>query len=101
MLREDYLQQSAFHEVDTFATMKKQNLMLDCILHFHNRTLSAIDAGVQLKEIEKMEVREKISRMKEIPEAEVENKIKKINETVDGEFDRMVKAVGREEQEGK
>jgi V/A-type H+-transporting ATPase subunit A len=101
MLREDYLQQSAFHEVDTFATMKKQNLMLDCILHFHDRTLSAIDAGVQLKEIEKMEVREKISRMKEIPEEEVENKIKKINETVDGEFDRMVKAVGREEQEGK
>jgi V/A-type H+-transporting ATPase subunit A len=100
MLREDYLQQSAFHEIDTFATMKKQNLMLNSILQFHDRALAAVDAGVQLKQIEDMKIREEISRMKEIPEEEVENKIKKINETVESEFDKLVKAVGREEQEG-
>jgi V/A-type H+-transporting ATPase subunit A len=98
MLREDYLQQSAFHDIDTFATLKKQNLMLQTIMRFHKRTISAIDAGVQLKEITDMKIRWDISRMKEIPEEEVEGKIKKINETVEGEFDKMVKAVGREEE---
>ena len=63
-IREDFLQQSAFHEVDTFTSLKKQFLMLKSILTFHAQALEAIKKGTPLSEIISFPVRARISRLK-------------------------------------
>jgi V/A-type H+-transporting ATPase subunit A len=90
MIREDYLQQSAFHEVDAFASMKKQYLMLRNIMRFYERAIGAVDLGVQLKTISSVKVREKVGRMKEIPEDKYKD-IEAIYSQIDREFDSLKK----------
>ncbi len=72
MLREDYLQQDAFDEVDTYCPPKKQVTMMRVILNFYDRTMEAVDrGGVPVEEIAKLPpVREKIGRMKFEPDVE-------------------------------
>jgi V/A-type H+-transporting ATPase subunit A len=71
-IREDYLHQNAFHEVDTYASLKKQYSMLKLIIMFHNEANKAIDAGAAFKDIVNLPVREKIARAKYIPEDRIE-----------------------------
>ncbi|NLY73180.1 MAG: V-type ATP synthase subunit A, partial [Tissierellia bacterium] len=63
-LREDFLQQNAFHEVDTFCPLEKQYKMLDIILTFNEEAKKAMATGTYLNEILALEVREPIARMK-------------------------------------
>lgn len=70
-IREDFLQQNAFHEQDTYTSLKKQNLMLDAILQMYDRGRKAIDKGVYTSEIEKLNVWDRISRMKNLPEEDL------------------------------
>jgi V/A-type H+-transporting ATPase subunit A len=86
MIREDYLQQSAFHEVDTYSPMKKQFGMLKAILSFYDRSLAAIDEGVQLKKIQDLPVGSEIARLKEVPEADFEKKSAAVGKMMDEEF---------------
>ena len=71
-LREDFLQQNAFHETDTFCSLDKQAKMLDLILTFHKESLRALEEGAYVTEISKLAVREKITRSKNIPEDELQ-----------------------------
>lgn len=70
-LREDYLQQNAFHEIDTYASFTKQYKMLKIILEFQVQAKKALDAGVYLNKIMKMDVRDKIARTKYILEEDL------------------------------
>lgn len=67
-IREDYLQQNAFHEVDTYSSLKKQYKMLKLVLAFMHEGQRALDAGVYLDKILELEVRDRIARSKYIPE---------------------------------
>ncbi|MFQ5720994.1 MAG: V-type ATP synthase subunit A [Candidatus Aminicenantales bacterium] len=67
-IREDFLHQNAFHPQDTYASLRKQYLMLRTILNFHNLGLKALENGQGLESIVNLEVREKISKMKFLPE---------------------------------
>lgn len=73
MLREDYLQQNAFDDVDTTTSDEKQTKMLSVILHFSEKARKAMDVGTYYDEILEgtKEVREKISRMKYIHEDDI------------------------------
>jgi V/A-type H+-transporting ATPase subunit A len=71
MLREDYLQQSAYDDVDTYTSIKKQYRMLRAILTFGDREQEAIGRGATLAQVQKLPVRQKLSRMKWIAEAEL------------------------------
>ncbi|WP_010291731.1 V-type ATP synthase subunit A [Clostridium senegalense] len=71
-IREDYLQQNAFHEVDTYASLDKQYKMLKLVLEFGVQADKALEAGVYLDKILKMPVRDKIARSKYIPEEEID-----------------------------
>ncbi len=76
-IREDYLQQNAFHEVDTYASLDKQYKMLKLILLFRKEAERALKAGVYLNKILGLgEIRDKIARSKYIHE----DSIKKIDE---------------------
>lgn len=70
-LREDYLQQNAFHEVDTYASLDKQYKMLKLVLQFLREAQKALDAGVYLNKVLDLPIRDKIARSKYIPEAEI------------------------------
>ncbi len=81
-IREDFLHQNAFHEVDTYTPMDKQYEMLKTVLHFHKQALAAIDAGVETADIFKLTVREEIARAKYIPK-ENTDQIAGIRQTID------------------
>ncbi|MNO55749.1 V-type sodium ATPase catalytic subunit A [compost metagenome] len=70
-IREDYLQQNAFHEVDTYASLDKQYKMLKLILKFYDEAIRALEVGVYLDKILALEVRDKIARSKYIAEEEI------------------------------
>ncbi len=72
MVREDFLQQNAFDEIDSFSSLKKQVLMLKTILTFNEAAKEKIKEGRGLKEIITGEVKETISKMKFIKEEELD-----------------------------
>ena len=82
MIREDFLQQNAYHEVDTFCPLRKQYRMLKLILKFHDYALSALEGGMTQEEISRLDVVDSIAKMKYVP-----------NETFDKEFDRIEKNI--------
>ena len=87
-IREDYLHQNAFHEVDTYTSMEKQYQMLKNILHFHNKALEAISSGVETADIFKLGVWEDISRSSFVPEEQIEQ-IAKIRDKIDEQIDSL------------
>ncbi len=87
-IREDFLHQNAFHEVDTYTSMDKQYEMLKTVLHFHKQALAAIEAGVETVDISKLSVREEIARAKYIPQDEME-KIPQIRDTIDKQMKQL------------
>lgn len=70
-IREDYLHQNAFHEVDTYASLEKQYKILKLIYDYHNLSNQAIAQDVEYSEIISLPVREKIGRAKYVPEDEL------------------------------
>ena len=82
-LREDFLHQNAFHEIDTYASMEKQYKMLRTILLFHKIAMDALRKGASMNEIFNLPVRESIARMRYLEEKdiakidEVESQVKK------------------------
>ena len=67
-IREDYLHQNAFHDVDTYTSLDKQYRMLKLILEFHRLGQQALEAGAELSQVTNLPVRERIGRAKYIPE---------------------------------
>ncbi len=88
MLREDYLQQSAFDDVDTYCSLNKQYLMLKTIMLYHDLAMKAISSGVQLRSILTMKVRDQISRMKEIREENLSS-FQDLMENIRNEFGKL------------
>jgi V/A-type H+-transporting ATPase subunit A len=87
-IREDYLHQNAFHEVDTFTSIEKQYEMLKTVLHFHKMALQAIEAGADTADIFKLPVREEIARAKYIPQKEMK-KISEIRNTIETQIKEL------------
>lgn len=71
-IREDYLHQNAFHDVDTYTSMNKQYKMLKLIYDFHRLGMDCIDNDVDFKDIISLDVREKIGRAKYIQEEDID-----------------------------
>lgn len=94
-LREDFLQQNAFHETDAFCPMEKQDLMLDTILYFYDKSLEALSDGVNLDRLEELEVKEKITRLKLIKDENLEE-FDQVKEQIDKECKEAV-AKGEDE----
>lgn len=91
MIREDYLQQDAFHEIDTYASPEKMFMMLEVILKFKNRAYEAIVDGKSYKDIENLPIRERIGRFKYTPEQDIKSVMSSIHEDMMIEFDSLKK----------
>ncbi len=102
-LREDFLHQNAFHDVDTFTSLEKQKAMLTAIMHMHGRMIEAIDKGVLPEQLFELDVRQRIARAKFVPQeriAEIHSIPEEIDQQVDGLIKESLAAVaGREGEE--
>ena len=90
MIREDFLQQSAFHEVDTYCPEKKQYEMLRIILDFVDKMMRAIEKGIHIDDVLKMKSRELIARMKIVENEKFEKEFKKIEKEINKEFETLM-----------
>ncbi len=83
MLREDYLQQSAFHDIDSFCSLEKQYWMLKIILTFYEKARRAMNRGVGIDAILQLPIKKDIGRMKELAETRmVEEQIDKVSKDI-------------------
>ena len=71
-IREDFLHQSAFHEVDTYASFKKQYKMMELVMLYHQHAEEALKAGMSIMDLADLGVREEIARAKYITETELD-----------------------------
>ena len=94
-IREDFLQQNAFHEQDTFTSLHKQDKMLTMVLSYYNSAVKALSSGVYLGNILELPIRERIARAKYIDEKDVD-KIDEIIDLIPKEIDKLVSAVKEE-----
>lgn len=81
-VREDFLHQLAFHEVDTFTSPKKQLIMMNLIMEFYDKALSILSSDVSVDKMINLPVRERIGRFKYIPEENIENNYSEIKNEI-------------------
>lgn len=86
IIREDFLHQNAFHEVDTYTSLSKQMKMLSLINEFFEKGKSAIANGADTDKIINLAVREKIGRAKYVPEDSVNTHFAEISQEIDKEL---------------
>lgn len=82
MIREDFLQQNAYHEVDTYCSPSKQYQLLKTIILFQEKATAALERGVAAADLTDLPVKEDIGRMKFIPEEEFDAQIKEIQDKI-------------------
>jgi len=90
-IREDYLQQSAFDEVDTYTSIQKQHKMLSTILEFGRKEADVIKKGSTSAKVGALESRGMIPKMKWTKEEELEKLLNDINSKMKQEFDSLSK----------
>lgn len=87
MIREFFLQQNAFHEVDTYCQMDKMYMLMETILHYANQANLALDQGAGIQSLINMESKETIANIKFIKDYKKE--LAKIKLDMDREFDKF------------
>jgi len=92
-IREDYLQQNAFMESDTYTSLTKQDKMLQLVLKFFDEGNRGLESGAYLKEISELPVREKIARAKYMPESDLDKMNDILNE-IENEVDNLINKGG-------
>ena len=84
MLKEDFLQQNAFHEIDSFCSLEKQYLMLKTILRFYEKASDLYKKGAIVSDIFNHGAVVKIARMKYVDRSEVETSLNELMKEIDG-----------------
>ncbi|MCR5736652.1 MAG: V-type ATP synthase subunit A [Eubacterium sp.] len=84
-IREDYLHQNSFHEVDTYTSLKKQAMMMKLVLGYYDESRAALDEGAKIEELVKLPVREAIGRFKYTHENDLDKEYERITEQLSKE----------------
>ena len=85
-IREDFLHQNSFHEVDTYASLKKQHMMMVLVNEFFDRATDALKDGASLQKLISMPVREQIGRFKYVTEDKLDEEFKQVDETLSAQI---------------
>ena len=91
-IREDFLHQLAFHEVDTYSSLRKQYLMMKLVLRFYDGSLDALKKGANIEKLVSIPSRESIGRFKYVPEKDIEDTYKTVCAAIDSEIKAAVDA---------
>ena len=87
-IREDFLQQNAFEDVDSYTPLKKQDDMMKLILYFYEKASEALTKGADIEDISSLAVREQIGRAKSVD-----------NENYTAHFDSIRKEIDKQLEE--
>jgi V/A-type H+-transporting ATPase subunit A len=88
-IREDYLHQNAFHDVDTYSSLEKQH-KLTLILKYYYDGVEALKEGAEFKTLENLPVRERIGRFKYTEENNVQETFDSIKKQIEEEISALV-----------
>ncbi len=94
-IREDFLHQNSFHEIDTYTSLEKQHNMMELVLAFYKESQKALDKGASINDLLKMPVREKIGRYKYVHE---DNLKKEMDDIVEELHTEIANTIGKEEE---
>ncbi len=94
VIREDFLQQNAFHEVDSFCSPKKQFKMLKIMIHFYDKCLEAVTRGLPAKQIAELEVKDDIARLKYVEEDKIDDAIAEIEKKIEEQINELATKLG-------
>ncbi len=94
-IREDFLHQNSFHEIDTYTSLEKQHNMMELVLAFYKESQNALDKGASINDLLKMPVREKIGRYKYVHEDNLKQEMDDIVEELHTE---IANTIGKEEE---
>ena len=89
-IREDFLHQNSFHEVDTYTSLTKQHNMMRLVYAYYEQSSEALDKGAAINALVKMDVRERIGRYKYTPEADIVAEFEKILEELSVEIANLI-----------
>ncbi len=89
MIREDYLQQHAFHKMDTFCPLEKQYLMLTTIDLYDALAHQALDSGKSIDDINSLSIRDDIARMKYLPNETFSDEHQKLMDSLKEQFNSL------------
>ena len=93
-IREDFLHQNSFHEVDTYTSLDKQYMMMDFVLAYYDQSVEALEKGAKLQNLINLPVREQIGRFKYVTEDEIQKEYEKVKEELHIE---IANALGKED----
>ncbi|MBO7710783.1 MAG: V-type ATP synthase subunit A [Lachnospiraceae bacterium] len=89
-IREDFLHQNSFDEIDTYTSLKKQYYMMKLVYAYYEQGNKALDEGVSISDLVGAQVRERIGRFKYTPEEQIDDEYEKISEELAKEISSMV-----------
>ncbi len=92
-IREDFLHQNSFHEVDTYTSLKKQLLMMRLVLAYYEKSEEALSQGANIADLVKLPVRERIGRYKYTLEENLDEEYKSVWDALEQE---IAQAKGKE-----
>ena len=88
-IREDFLHQNSFHEVDTYSSLKKQYLLMKLVVAYYEQGVEALEKGAGIQDLVKLDVREKIGRFKYVLEENLDEEYKAVLEQLAKEISNI------------
>ena len=89
-IREDFLHQDAFHEVDTYTSLQKQHTMMELVLRYYDAATEALKKGASVEGLVKLPVRESIGRFKYVSDDKIGEEYASIARALDQEIDALI-----------
>lgn len=96
-IREDFLHQDAFHDVDTFTSLQKQYLMMTLVLNYYDAAQRGLGGGISINDLVKLPVREAIGRFKYVPQGEMEAEAERIDKALASEIADLARKLEEED----
>lgn len=93
-IREDFLHQNSFHDIDTYTSLEKQYLMMKLVIGYYNEGVKALENGADIKKLIDLSVREDIGRFKYTEEKDIDKEYKRISELLS---EQVLKTINKEE----
>ena len=91
-IREDFLHQLAFHEVDTYSSLRKQYLMMKLVLLFYDASIDALKQGADIEKLVAIPSRESIGRFKYIHEDDIESSYQTVSAAIKSDIKAVIDA---------
>ena len=95
-IREDFLHQNSFHEVDTYTSLDKQYAMMDLVLDYYDEAQRGLEQGVSINDLVKLPVREAIGRIKYQADGAIPAEAARIRDRLVSEIDELVTKLAEE-----